>query len=330
MEHTAEVAGDWQSRFLGDSFQESAALLLNFNSVRFGRNVVLASSDWFPDSEQFLNGGPPENALSPLNFALPPQDAEPPFRDSLTSLVNDLDDYISVQQGEGGALPEVDWIDPFDWGPSSTADLSDWDAGSTTPYEPPFCSHLNDNDNDNDSSTARTPASTPPALTFGAPTPQSQAAGGLSPLAISRNPHPSRQVSPTPQKHTHSYPRRRPIRPAKTHYCSYGCGVSTSTKKDCKRHEKQVHDKPRADGILPLGWYACKCSYKTSRKDVLHRHLRTCKKRPVLDSYMCGCQWTFLDRNQFTQHISTCGAKSPGRPPKRSASKPLPDAGAAE
>jgi hypothetical protein len=82
-----------------------------------------------------------------------------------------------------------------------------------------------------------------------------------------------------------------------------------------------------------LNGYACRCAYKPVRKDLLTRHLGTCRKPLVLASYECKCHTSFIDRNEFAQHVSTCGAKIRGRPPKRSASPALrvaPATGAAE
>ena len=68
--------------------------------------------------------------------------------------------------------------------------------------------------------------------------------------------------------------------------------------KDLKRHEVQVHNKP-GRGELRAGWYACWCFYPTSRKDDMKRHLRTCKRKPLLDSYVCRCLRQIVNRDEL-------------------------------
>jgi hypothetical protein len=100
--------------------------------------------------------------------------------------------------------------------------------------------------------------------------------------------------------------------------CRYSsCEFSASTSKDVNRHFLQVHGKP-GPGELRKGWYVCRCSYPTSRKEDLKRHRPTCKKKPVRDDYVCRCLGQFIDIDAFYEHISTCGAKSRGRPKQSS------------
>jgi hypothetical protein len=183
-----------------------------------------------------------------------------------------------------------------------------------------------------------TPASTP-ALTFGTPPPQSQASGSLSrPRHNRKNPRRYVSLSPSPSQTTLILKtRRRPTKvlpAAKTHKCSCsGCGYSASSEKDRKRHELEKHNRPGANGILPPRWYACRCPYRSPRKaDFFRRHLTSpkCAKQLVRDHYVCQCTTQFIDRDEFTLHATTCGAKSRGRPPKSSSLTAPPVAAAVE
>jgi hypothetical protein len=199
MEDIAEVAGARRSR----SLEEPASPSPDFNFA--GSDARNGNTNWLLEGQL-----PPGFAGSSINSQLPlfqdfpvayspiqqgsggaPAEADSYDWDNLLRLQDFLvaSDYSPIQQGSGGALAEVD---PHDWDNLLTTS----DTGSS--YDPYYGSHL---DVSNPAPTpAPTPASTPastPALTSGAPTPQSQASdrGGLSPLAIGRNPNPSRQVS---------------------------------------------------------------------------------------------------------------------------------------
>lgn len=118
---------------------------------------------------------------------------------------------------------------------------------------------------------------------------------------------------------THSNPRFRSTKGklSKVHRCK-SCSYQGPSK-DVTRHTLQVHRKPEPGGMIPQGWYECICSHNSSRKDDFYkRHLPKCKKDPVRDCYTCQCGQNFIPRDQFTEHVSTCGTKLRGRPPKRS------------
>jgi hypothetical protein len=185
MEDIAEDAGAWWSRFS----EEPASPPSNFN-------VDFHVWDAVQDDDTNWPEGPGFTGFQEIPLA---------------------SDYSPTQQGSGGALAEADFYDFY-----TTNDLSL--VGTESIYD--YGSHL-DVSNPVPSTPTPTPGSTP-ALTFGAPTPvtvraptpvtvraptpvtvraptpQSQASSreGLSPLAIGRNPNPSRQVS-LPHK-THS------------------------------------------------------------------------------------------------------------------------------
>jgi hypothetical protein len=163
--------------------------------------------------------------------------------------------------------------------------------------------------------TPSTPAATP-ALTYVASTPpESQASPRVH--AITPNPHPVRQVShpfrSRPRSDLESRQRRtKPV--SKDHHCKYKpCEYKAQDAKDVGRHELQVHQKPK-HGDFSQGWYACRCTYSTSRKDDLTRHLKTCKKDHVYSTYMCQCLGPVTNLDEFYKHISKCGAKPRGRP----------------
>ncbi|KAN0098937.1 hypothetical protein V8E51_014600 [Hyaloscypha variabilis] len=147
-----------------------------------------------------------------------------------------------------------------------------------------------------------------PALTSGAPSPQSQAAENL--VAIDREANLSRPI------------RCKPT--AKVTYCSFpGCRYSTTSK--MWRHQL-VHQ--MAGPGSPRWAYACQCGAHAGRKDSMERHMKTCSKEPQ-DDYACQSHGSFTDRQQFLAHMKKCGRR-PGRPTKRGVAAAARDGGAAE
>lgn len=196
MKGIAEVAGARRSR----SLEEPAFPSPDFNFARFdARNAVLVdNTNWLPGGQ--LDAVPSGFAGSSINSQLPLHDAELSFQDSPVA-----SEYSPIQQGSGGALAEGDSYNWDDW--LTTIDPSLVGTGSIFDFHH-FVSTL---DPFYVSNPAPTPASTPALtsgaptpVTFGAPTPQSQASGrgGLSPLAIGRNPNPSRQISLSHKTHS--------------------------------------------------------------------------------------------------------------------------------
>ncbi|RYO87380.1 hypothetical protein DL764_008860 [Monosporascus ibericus] len=100
--------------------------------------------------------------------------------------------------------------------------------------------------------------------------------------------------------------------------CRY-CSKAHRDAKSRKRHEMEVHEKPRA-GANRRGWYRCKCSrlFCYFRKANYTRHRGKCRsQKRTMTTYHCQCGVEHADDREHEMHYRECndGRRPVGRPP---------------